>query len=571
MLKLAHSRSKTPDTSPSWFGPALGFVVLLAAVLRLWSIDFGVPLVTHPDEPLIFTAADRMISERTLNPGWFRYPAFIIDIEAGVLVVVYAVDRLFGLSADAITTTAYTAGRLIMATLGILTVLLTGLLGRRVATSMSGRGGSGGAPLQWSHRPEAADEATRAARAAIAGIVAALLLAVSFVHVKDSHYLKPDAPTGFFCALVLWLSLDALEQSDDRRLRRWLLAAAAVGLAAAAKYTGAVVAVVPATAILLAWRREHSAVPSFRRVILIAAAMGATAVAVFLLINPGIVMTPRDFLSPVDGIRAEMNHYRTGHDGAEGSDTWRWYFGEIWRSGFGPTLTPIVLLGALAAVGALVRRRASGALLLTLVFPPVYYLTIAPYPVRFDRQLIPLLPYLAILGGLGVAVVAGWVAARRPSHRAGLAPMAALAIVALLAVAPMADAARWDHVTGLPDTRYAALDWIEAHVPRGTVVVREWHTPPVGQAGYGDVFIRKANDESLEWYRATGADYLVLSSYMYQRFLDAPDRYPSDAAFYARLLAAPRQATFSGRNGPTIVVLRIDEVATVLPQAGRSP
>ena len=38
------------------------------------------------------------------------------------------------------------------------------------------------------------------------------MLAVSFIHVKDSHYLKPDIPTGFFTTLTLWFTLVAWEK-----------------------------------------------------------------------------------------------------------------------------------------------------------------------------------------------------------------------------------------------------------------------------------------------------------------------------------------------------------------------
>ena len=65
----------------------------------------------------------------------------------------------------------------------------------------------------------------------------------------------------------------------------------------------------------------------------------------------------------------------------------------------------------------------------------------------------------------------------------------------------------------------------------------------------------------LEWYRAAGVEYLVLSSFMYQRYLDAPDTYPADAAFYERILAVPRQATFTAENGPVVIVIRLDDAA----------
>jgi hypothetical protein len=349
----------------------------------------------------------------------------------------------------------------------------------------------------------------------------------------------------------------------------------AVGLAAAAKYTGAAVAVVPMTALLLRMRDpEPERRITLRQAARIALGMGLVAIVVFLLFNPFVLLAPHEFLSPVDGIRAELEHYRTGHDGAEGNDSWRWYLDEVWRNGFGPTLTPLVLLGGGMAVWWLVssqrasrtrsNRSGAEALWLLLVFIPVYYLMIARYPVRFDRQLIPILPYMALLGGFGVAaslgVVDRFVHARSSASR--VIPVAVtLLLISALAIPLTMHAADWNIQTGKPDTRYAALDWIEVNVPAGATIVREWHTPPVAQDGYDDIFIRAAYEQSLDWYRASGADYLVISSFMYQRYLDDPGIYPVEAAFYERLLGLPAAATFHGENGPIIVVYRLEDAA----------
>lgn len=548
------------SSRPAPFAIGLAAIVVFAALLRFWSIDFGLPLITHPDEPLIYNAADRMISNRTFNPGWFRYPALIIDIQAVVLAFTFALDRLIGLTNDQIHTIAYTSGRAIMAVFGVATVALTGLLGRRVTRSMFGPGNL----------------------ADVAGLVAAGMLAVSFVHVKDSHFLKPDVPTAFFTALTLWFALDALERGR-LDVRSWLLPGVMIGLAASAKYTGAVVAVVPVVAVLLVVRQggrpgsQGEAAPrpyvSAMRPLI---GMAAVSIVVFLLVNPGIVIAPGEFLSPVDGIRAEMAHYRSGHDGAEGSDTWRWYLAEIWRSGFG-WLTPLLFLGIVGSGVALFKRRPLGALLLTLTFPLLYYLTIAPYPVRFDRQLMPLLPCLAILGGFGVGWMLSFVGARRrlaratgpvaptPNHRFMLAVIAILLVA--LAVPQAARSVEWSIRAGRPDSRYAALHWVEENVPHDQRIVREWHTPPLEGTGYDDVFVRSIEEQSLDWYRAVHADYLILSSFMYQRYLDAPDTYPAQSAFYSSLLSQPRAATFRAENGPVIVVLRLDDVVPAF--AGR--
>jgi len=559
----------TTRTRLRLFTVGLPVVVVLAAVLRLWSIDFGLPLVTHPDEPLIYDAADRMIANRTLNPHWFRYPAFIIDIEAAILAAVYAVDKTVGLSDDTIRSLGYGGGRVVMAAFGIATVALTGLIGRRLT------------------RIALADDDTHDTErlASIAGLVAAAMLAVSFIHVKDSHYLKPDVPTGFFTALTLWFALGVWTEPHPptpsptgrgRSARRiklplpvgegvggWGLTASSVGLAAAAKYTGGVVAVVPAMALLLLVLERRL---TLRKAIRIAVGMAIVAVVAFLVFNPYVLLAPDEFLSPVDGIRAELEHYRTGHDGAEGNDSWRWYLGETWRNGFGPTLTPLVLLGGVMAARQLLvdRRRGTRALWLVLIFLPVYYVMIARYPVRFDRQLIPLLPYLAVLGGFGVAATLTLI------NRAGRLKLATgslvtLLLVGLLAVPLAIRAADWNIETGKPDTRYAALDWIEANVPPGATIVREWHTPPVAQAGYEDIFIRAAYEQPLAWYEATGADYIVLSSYMYARYLDAPTTYPTEAAFYQRLFSIPPATFIEGDNGPDLFIYRLEDAKEALP------
>ncbi len=562
--KMTEARQTVAQqTRLGWFSIGLLAVVSCAFVLRFWSIDFGLPLITHPDEPLIVDAADRMVSGRTLNPGWFRYPAFIIDIEAAILTVVYTVDKLFGLTPDTIASLAYGGGRSLIAGFGVATVALVGLLGRRLTRIVLASDSS-------------IDLRQRETLAGIAGLVAAVMLAVSFIHVKDSHYLKPDVPTGFFTTLVLWFTLSAWERRGINRTD-WLLAGVAIGMAGASKYTGAAIAVVPALAMLMLARDRQSATRiTIGHALRMTLGIALVSVAIFLVFNPYILLAPGEFLSPVDGIRAELNHYRSGHDGAEGNDSWRWYLLEIWRNGFGPTLTPLVLLGGVMAVRQILGsrrmrdessdRHGTAALWLVIVFVPVYYAMIARYPVRFDRQLIPILPYLTLLGGFGVAALLAIVGRSGRIGRSSLGGVssATIAVVLLLLVltAPLTIRAVNGNIqTGKPDTRYVALDWIEERVPVGATIAREWHTPPVAQAGYEDIFIRKTNDQPLDWYRASGVDYLVVSSYMYARYIDDPETYPVDAAFYERLFAQPPEASFDGENGPIILIYTIDAAA----------
>jgi hypothetical protein len=395
------------------------------------------------------------------------------------------------------------------------------------------------------------------------------------LHRKDSQYLRPDVPAAFFATLTLWFTIRAWERPGAPVSRAWLLPGAAVGLAAASKYNSAVVAVVPLAGLIFAMLRNRDVSHSvtLSRFVRVSSVTALASTVAFLLVNPYALITPHDFLSPDTGIRYELNHYRTGHDGSEGDDTWRWYLTTIRRLGFGPDLTPIMLLGCVAALGQsarLIRRdtalpRGTQLVLMTAVFVPVYYGGISTYPVRFDRQLMPLLPYLAILAGIGLGSLVGIWNVRRTTTMTLAAIV--LAVVTWQSVAPVQEAAAWNIKIGKRESRYYALDWLEAHVAPGTMIVREWHTPPLKQAGFEEVMIRKANDQTRDWYQASGAEYLILSSGMYQRYVRAPETYPNEAAFYERLLAAPRVATISAEYGPVIIILRIEDALPALPEA----
>ena len=505
------------------FSRASALVALVAAALRLWAIDFGVPLVTHPDEPTIVNPALHMVQTFDFDPHWFKYPSMIIYIEAAVIAVVHFGAHLFGFGDQTVTVADYVGGRGIMAMSSIATVVLVGLIGYRMAPR----------------------------RKEFVGLTAAGLLAVSTLHVKDSHYLKPDVPTAFFATLTLWFTLNAL---DHNRRRSWILASATVGMAASCKYTGAEVALVPAIGLFIATGSLRAFLCRWRMVL----GMAGTAVGAFLLISPFTILDVHAFLSPVVGIVFEMRHYSTGHDGAEGNNTWLWYLRELWHHGFGPTLFPLVGVGLVAEAIAWWKGDRRAALL--LVFPILYYLDSSRYVVRFDRQLIPILPFLAVIG-------ARWISQVRLPHRSIAVP-SILCVVLLSAFAVQAvHPYQLDQELAKTDVRYVARDWIVSHVEPGSVIVREWHTPPVEQDGYVDIFVRSLREQPRTWYVQQRTQYLMVSSFMYQRYLDSPNQYPDYARFYQGLFAHSPVARFepdSTHTGPVILIFRMSDVEAAL-------
>ncbi|MDA0338195.1 MAG: glycosyltransferase family 39 protein, partial [bacterium] len=115
------------------------------------------------------------------------------------------------------------------------------------------------------------------------GLLAAGLMAVCVIHVRQSPVAGADVPMTLMFVLALWAAV-RLESAE--RARDYLLAGILVGLAAALKYQGALVAIaVPV--VHLASRR---AVVDWRSVVAAAGAMGG-----FLLTTPGALLDAGTF------------------------------------------------------------------------------------------------------------------------------------------------------------------------------------------------------------------------------------------------------------------------------------
>ena len=118
-------------------GRLLGLILVLAAVLRLWSLDFGLPhLLARPDETEIVGRAVRFFGW-DLNPRFFHYPSFFFYLLGAVYAVWIGALALSGqaldetLAAAALDLSPYIVmGRAVSAIAGVLTVAVVYRLGR---------------------------------------------------------------------------------------------------------------------------------------------------------------------------------------------------------------------------------------------------------------------------------------------------------------------------------------------------------------------------------------------------------------------------------------------------------
>ena len=307
----------------------------------------------------------------------------------------------------------------------------------------------------------------------------------------------------------------------------------------------------------------------------LAAAGGLASMPAFFAAVPYAAIKPERLL---EALRFEANHYATGQitQFAAGPNTFGWNLEFLYYTGLGPGMALMALLGLVWAAGRIVSRLGSSRTppgggagarsrlcgeVLFLAYPLIVLGFLARYVVRFDRNLLPVLPFAAILA----AVFAGevWRALNRlraPGIRRAGRGVWGLALCLSIAY-PLSRDVVFDAQILEPHTRRQLKKWIE-RLPEGVTVKNH---------GF--------RQKSLAWLQAHGYDYVVMSSHSWEPVAAQPERFKRLAKWYRELFDtckvvavfrnpwfasdffAPHRllnsATVNIYHGPTLMVLEV--------------
>jgi hypothetical protein len=223
----------------------------------------------------------------------------------------------------------------------------------------------------------------------------------------------------------------------------------------------------------------------------------------------------------------------------------------------------LVVLGAAGVVWALWRRTRLDLLLAPYVV--VYFVYIGTWKELADRYLLPIVPLLILLA---VRLCVEAVTRVQPRTRRVALPIVAVVLAAAF-VPPLASSIAFDRDLSGTDTREVAKEWIQRHVPAGSLIAVENYGPPLVReeqvahyraADLDPVAYRLLRlklpapgtpdrSRDLARLRRRGVQYVLVSSRVYDRVRAAPEVYPTIVAFYDKL-AREAELVKEFRPGP---------------------
>lgn len=441
-LKVPHLR--VPRVRVTGYAVGLLFVLVVALVLRVWGAKHGLPYAYNADENAHFVPHAIGMFVNDGDPEYYVNPAAYTHVLWFVFSVWFGgrdgVSERFAEDPGAV----FLVARVTAAVLGTIAVWLLYVAGRRFF-----------------------DRRT--------GLLAAALLAVSFLPVFYSHLALNDVPTLAPIGLALWGTAGVLREG---RLRDYAIAGLGLGIAAAFKYTGGIVLVPLAAAALAQFTAPGGRGPAARGVLL----AGLCALVGFIGANPYALIELDRFKEGLshqsDASSDELGKLGLTQDNGVGYYLWTFTWGIGW----------VPLIAAIA--GAILLLRDEPRLVAVLAPAPILYVLFMGSQVRFfGRWLIPVFPLVALLAAYCILELADTLGRRRPALRLTAVVLGVIALCGQGLVYSL----HIGQVLSREDTRNATREWMVANIPERTKIVVEPIVPDGWATDVGKPSLSTAN------------------------------------------------------------------------------
>lgn len=404
------------------------FVLVLAFLVRIWGNNFGLPCNGfHGDEPTFVNHALNILKTGDLNPKWFDYPTFPIYILSVLYFLPFHWGNLIKFCADP-TTCYYLLGRTFMAFLGVLNVFFLYKIAKDIFNKK-------------------------------VGIIAALMLGLNVAQVIHSHYIKNDIFLSLLCTITLYFALKIYREG---RTKDYLLTGLFIGLANATKYCPQLIIYLLLAHVL---RQLLSKKTLFNANILWGLLASLTG---FFIGTPYLILSQKDILGVVRLFyeilftKSNVLIFASSDGGDSNIKFYLLHLFYIW-------LTPLVFILSVFGIYSTVKKMGGKLFGLIFSFPLLYLLSILISRIRFDRYIIPLIPFLIILAAVTVERMISFL--NKKFSKARLVIL--LLVMAVILSIPLSKIIYfdWKISQNEKETRHLTYQWLMENLQKGDGIV----------------------------------------------------------------------------------------------------
>jgi len=495
-------------------------VLLIAFILRMIGINFGLPYKYHIDEQFYVPWSLRLLNGEismpaiTHGPNFYLFNLAILDIFIYFILFIFGkvnspnqFAHLYELDPSSV----YLAARLFSVITGTLTVLIVYVIGKRI----------------WNKE---------------VGLFAAIVLGLSFLHIRQSHFAVPDVFLTFCISLSFLMIIHALE---TKTITAFSLAGFVAGISSGVKFTGGLIALSLIVATLtfgLTFPLRMNNKPTFWRWFKLLLIVSTSFSLGFMISYPVIILNPQTF---IEDLKIQSQWALNGFPPWQLDEFPAYiFYVKILIQFVG--LAPFIL-GLLGVAYEIVWGSKISRFLFTFLVPYYFLIILSRY--YFARFVLPMVPFLALFAGSFSFLIVENLKKSKYHIGRRMATAWILPTLGIVIMIPsFLNSIKFDSQLIQTDTRTLAKQWIENNIPTGEKIAVDWpfHGPPLATLYESVPYSTNRfnvtvvggtglSDHSIDWYREQGYDYLIASSFIYNIPLIFSDKNEERKEFYKSL------------------------------------
>jgi len=416
------------------------------------------------------------------------------------------------------------------------------------------------------------------------GLLAALLQALTVLHIQYSHFLGSEPWVAFFVAVVVWGSIKLARGGGGWKTR--LLTGVALGCAIGSKLSGvagvaapiaaALIAAAPDLRLLLAGRAKHGTLERVWRGVEPWVVTALVAVVAYRIVQP------YDFRA---GVSLQFNERFTSDveylSNINQGGNWPWVqplvgatplihpLKQVFLWGMGPGLALAAAFGGFRAMWRF--RQGEWFWAIPLAVVGAYFVLVSQQFYAIVRYLQPAYPVMVALAATGLVAAWRWAAALE-TDKATIRNVVRLLVALSIGATMFWAGAFVNGVYNNDNARLAASDWMIENIDQDAVVSQQaWDDGiPWGQpSNYGRVTLEPfsfggdAPDRiELLIQGLDQVDYVIeTSNKFYDSLPKTPARFPQMTEYYERLFDETLgfELVKKFRNPPSLFGITIDD------------